>query len=640
MVEAPELLPVGPGRAGVWWLIAGMSLLAGLVVYWPTVHNDFVNWDDHDYLSKNDYVAERGGIWRIWDLDEKHNQYYPMVFSTFWLEHKITLWRHDEQAKESYKGVHPTDRGFEPWIFHLTNTILHALNAALVVWLLRLLGVRPWVAWLTAGLFAVHPINVASVAWAAERKNVLSNLIYLLSLGVWIKHTRNPAWWRYGVCFVLFILALLSKVAMLTLPATAILCDRLIERRWRWQSWAKAAPMLVIGFAFAKKIAEIERGNAGSTMVPLEEYLRPFAAAGAVWFYPFKILVPVHFPGVYSRWDIPGHWALFFTALAAIPATVWILWTLRRRIPDQANWGLAHYVISLSPMLGLISFNYTQFSFVADHFVYTAGIGLFLCFALALDAVRRRLGPTRIVSPALTVLLAGVLAALGTDSFFHNKNVWKNGQTFWEYTLARNPECWPGHYNLGNIYKRKVPKESQKARKVREQAGDDPESRAAAEEEAKTYEANVRHWAELAAECYRKAALTNPRLHQAHDARARALSLLNRTEEAIAEYKLALKQKPRRPNYLYRLAEMYRRQQRFAEAEPLYRAIIKNNIRRPVKQQTFLVSAHVRLAAVLRKRGQYDEAIALCERALKIDPKSRFARAGLDKARQAKQQAQ
>ena len=167
--EAGELLPIVCAPWWHWWLAVLTVLAVAVVVYWPTLSNDLVNWDDFDYLTKNDYVAERGGLSRIWDRHEKHEQFYPMVFTSLWLEHKFTLWLRGETAKDSYKGIHHLERGFEPRVHHLTNMVLHALCAALVVWLLRLLGVSPWVAWLTAALFAVHPINVASVVWTAER---------------------------------------------------------------------------------------------------------------------------------------------------------------------------------------------------------------------------------------------------------------------------------------------------------------------------------------------------------------------------------------------------------------------------------------------------------------------------------------
>ena len=610
-----------------------------VAVYWPTLNNDLVNWDDFDYLTKNDYVAERGGLSRIWDRHEKHEQFYPMVFTSFWLEHKFTLWLRGETAKDSYEGVFHLDRGFEPWIHHLTNMLLHAACAALVVWLLRLLGVSPWVAWLTAALFAVHPINVASVAWTAERKNVLSGVFYLLSLICYLRDTRRRSWISYGLCVLLFGSALLSKSAMMTMSATAILGDRLIERRWSWRSWVRVAPMLALGAVSAYVTKTTEVANAGATMVPLEPILRPLAAAGALWFYVGKLLVPYHFPGVYSRWDLQGSWPVFKAALVGLFLAGWIVWMQRRRIPGHALWGLGHFVVSLSPMLGLLAFNYTQFSFVADHFVYLSSVGVLLCVVLAADSARRRLG-TGWAGSALPTALAGlVLAALGTASFVHGKTVWKDGETFWVYTLERNPQCWPGHYNLANIYKRRanaLVRQQNEARRQARQASDEPEKeRLLTEMEECQRQAD--ELLEKAAAGYRRAAQAKPDLVQAHSARGDTLGLLKRFDEALAEHQTAVKIRPRNVRYRFNLGNMLARLDRLEEAKEHFRTIIRYDFRQNEVQRRYLVDAHVRLGGLLHRERRLDEAVRLYEGALEIDPDHQGARRALKAARKVKE---
>jgi len=624
--KAPESLPVVAAPWRHWWLAALLAVAASLVVYWPTLHNDFVNWDDHYYITNNEKLTEPGGLARIWNPRVKQEQYYPMVFSSFWLEYRLDLEVRAHRLGVAVSDLTTKQREFNPGVFHGTNMVLHAINAALIVWLLQLLGVRPWVAWLTAGLFAVHPINVASVSWAAERKNVLSGLFFLFSLIFYLRHSRRTSWPGYAACLVLYVLALLSKTATLTLPATIMLCDRLIHRRWLWRSLVQVLPMIALGLAAAKTTHDVERRNAAqkANIVFLEPELRPFAAAGAIWFYVGKIMVPVGFPGVYPRWDIPANWPVFLAAAGALPAAGLLLWGLRRRLSGHALWGMGHYVLSLAPMLGLIPFNYTQFTFVADHFVYLPTIGVFLCVAVAADFVRSRLGRGWLRNIPMTTLACAVLVALGIRSWVHNKEVWKNGTTFWEYTLELNPGCWPGQYNLANNYSRTAA--------ALQKAGDVGE---------------VRCYREQAAEHYALAAIAKPGLYQAHRACADTLAQLRRFEEAAEHYRQALaalpelrKYRSMRAKYHLALGEALSRAGQSSQAEEQFRRCLEvepAGAGQRAKMAPTQAKAHLRLANLLRIRGQLDDAIQHYQRALELKPGSDAARRGMQATQQARQ---
>ncbi len=627
--QAPlDLAPIVSAPWWHWWLAALLVAAAAVVVYLPTVDNDFITWDDPDYLTKNDYVAESGGLSRIWDPSEDHQQYYPLVFSSFWLEHKLVLKMRGEEAKESVKGISPAKRGFEPWIFHLTNLILHALNAALLVWVLRLLGVKPWVAWLTAGLFALHPINVASVSWAAERKNVLSGLFFLLALGFYLRDTRRPGWPNYVLCMLLFVCALFSKTATVTFPAAAVLCDRLIHGRWVIPSRImRIAPMLVLGLAAAYITSTTERGNAGSTMVVLDAWLRPQVAAGAIWFYIGKVFLPANYPGVYPRWDLMGSQLTFLLTLlglVALPALGYGAWKLRRRVSAFALWGAGFYVLSLSPMLGLIPFNYTQFSFVADHFVYLPCIGVFLALATGADWLAARAGAFRSGRLPLTVLGCLVLTTLGYISLRQNKYVWKDAETFWVYTLDRNEACWGGQYNLGNLYTREVP------RLIRE---------------GKPEEAKKKR--RMAIDRYALAVKHKRTLHQALNLRAGQLSDLGEYPEAAADFRQAANIVSERKGAGARNVEgRYRTGAAYAlvqanrgdEAEPEVRKAITllgklwqrvkdrpNSTLMPSVRDNF-ARAHFTLGLVHSGRQEWGQAIAAYDAALKVNPRLLVAR--------------
>ena len=641
--DPPGLLPIVRAPWWQWWLPAILVALAAVVVYWPTLHNGFVNWDDPDYLEKNDYVSDWQGLPRIWTPHpwEKHEQYYPMVFSTFWLEHKIGLWARGKDLSIDYDELKPEAREFHAGDYHLTNMLLHAINSALVIWLLRALGATPWVAWWVAGLFALHPINVASVAWAAERKNVLSGLFALLSLTLYIRDTRRSSWKAYAGCLVLYVFALLSKTAMVALPVIAVLCDRLITGRWLQRTLIRVSPMLVLALLAAAVTTFNERASAKETMIALDIPLRPFAASGALWFYIWKMFVPVTFPGVYPRWDLTGSNVLFILAMVALLAVAVVVWKLRRRLPGQVIWGLVFYVISLGPMLGLISFNYTQFTFVADHFVYLASIGIFLCVAIGVHWLGRGLGTGWLSLAPITVLACAVLGSLGMTSYRQNQTVWKSGKTFWSYTLKHNPLCWPGHYNLANIYRREWSRSRKEGIQTPERL-------------------------EKAAEHYRLAAVARPDLHQAHKNRGDTLATLNEYDRAIAAYRQALEIRPSARTYWYQLAVTLEQARRWDEAEEAWRKLIELGPRRPayqaglarslegqrrwseaeqawrvvIRAQPDKAAHHHHLGWVLHKQGKLQEAIHEYERALQLNPGLKAARRALEQAEREQQEGQ
>ncbi len=554
--EIPAHLPINTAPRWQWWLLALSIALLAAVAYLPTLENDFVTWDDPTYITDNANLTQPGGLKRLWSPGaQRSHQFYPLAFTTYWLEYRV--WE------------------FDPRGYHLTNLVLHALNAALLVWVLRLLGVSPWVAWLAAGLFALHPVNVASVAWAAQRKNVLSGLFYLLALALYLRNLRRGSWLEYIACIACFALALLSKTAVLTLPATALLCDRLVLRRWTWRAAARIAPLLVLTLLAAWQTQHIEQANARGSAVTLEPLLRPLVAAGALWFYLGKIIVPVHFPGVYERWDVRAAWPLFVAALATLPVVGLLIWRLRRRIPEHVLWGIGQYLIALGPVLGLIPFNYMQFAFVADHYLYLPGIGAFLAVAVVVDALRRRARHPMPRTIIPTILVGGILITLGACTWRVSGTGWKNPRAFWENTVTMSPNGWVGHYNLANLLRR------------------NGEHARAAEEYA------------LCTRC-------RPDLHQAWGGQASELDLIGDTEGAIEAYRAALQHVPAESrkwvDYRHRLAGILTRLDRPDEAEALYREAVAG--------QPHLFRVQYRLARFLRTRGRLDEAATHYERAL------------------------
>ena len=195
-----------PNRNG---LSAGLLLLVTLVAYIPAMQGGFV-WDDDSYVTENQTLRSGAGLREIWLAPDSTPQYYPLVFSSFWLEYR--LWE------------------LKPAGYHVVNVLLHAISALLLWRLLRDLQVPG--AWLAAAVFALHPVHVESVAWVTERKNVLSAVFYLGSAFCLIRYfglaeTQSPRGrskkWSYAACLLLFAGALLSKTVTASLPVALLL---------------------------------------------------------------------------------------------------------------------------------------------------------------------------------------------------------------------------------------------------------------------------------------------------------------------------------------------------------------------------------------------------------------------------------
>jgi hypothetical protein len=279
----------------LWWKVAPrLSLiLLTAIAYFPTLHAGFI-WDDNAYVTHNQQLRTVDGLGIIWFQPGgvPHVQYYPLTLSTFWLEYH--LW------------------GLRPAGYHLVNVLLHGLNAVLlagVLWRLAVPG-----AWLATALFALHPVHVESVAWITERKNVLSGLFYLLSLGAALHvflpaaatTQRQRAWGWYLLAVVFFACALLSKTVTCSLPAVLVL---LIWWKRGWptrQDWLLLAPLFALGAGLSLLTVWMEKSvlNAAGEDFRFSALARCLIAGRALWFYAGKLAWPTDLSYIYPRWHI------------------------------------------------------------------------------------------------------------------------------------------------------------------------------------------------------------------------------------------------------------------------------------------------------------------------------------------------
>ena len=426
-LDAGEPASKGPRISGIsrQKALAALALVLLVTVsFFPAYLAEFV-WDDF-VLTEDPLVKSVSGLPTIWSSPremEYEGHYWPVVYTTFWLEHK--LW------------------GLNPLGYHVVNVVLHLANVLLLWRLLDRLSVPG--AWIVAAVFAVHPLHVESVAWVIERKDVLSGLFYLASFLAYVRFDESRSRGPYLLALVLFVAGLLSKTVVVTLPAALVIWHWWQRGRIAARDLLRTLPFFAIGLAIAfADTAFYRTREALSLDYSLVE--RILIAARALWFYAGKLLWPTDLAVIYPLWEIDAHdplaWALVALAVA-LPAALWL---------GRGRWGrgplacVAFYAATLSPALGLVDYGYMQFAFVADRFQYLAGIGLLTLIVAALVRSADRLPAAGITSAQ--IVLAAVLALLGTLTWTHAAN-FRNGVTLFSHIVSLNPEARGAHSNLG-----------------------------------------------------------------------------------------------------------------------------------------------------------------------------------------------
>ncbi len=402
---------------------------AALAAYWPCLRGG-VLWDDGAHLTAR-ALQSGAGLGRIWFTLGATQQYYPVLHSAFWLEHR--LWG------DSLLG------------YHLLNVGLHATAACLFAVVLAriraLAGPRrpPRPAdWLAALLFTVHPVSVESVAWISEQKNTLSLVWYLLAALAYLRFDRSRSWGWYGTGLGLFALALLTKSVTATLPAALLLVLAWRRGRLTWRGeGAPLLPWLVAGAAAGLFTAWVERTYIGAHGAPYALGFggRLLLSGRVIWFYLGKLAWPAGLAFFYPHWTVALTlpWAAGIAGVAGLLAGLWWL----RRWTGAPLVAFLFFAGSLFPALGFFNVYPFVFSYVADHWQYLPSLGIFALVAGGgAWAARGTFRP--VLAGAALAAVAGLLVLSRRQSALY-----RDAAILYRDALARDPACWIAHNNLG-----------------------------------------------------------------------------------------------------------------------------------------------------------------------------------------------
>ena len=557
VASAPTPARANPGTFGLRDIAVGAFLFCVIVIaYLPALNGGFV-WDDINHVTRLE-LRSLHGLSRIWFDLGATQQYYPLLHSAFWAEHR--LWG------DAVLG------------YHLTNLVLHAVAGCLIVLILRRLSLPG--AWLAAFVFALHPVSVESVAWITEQKNTLSTVFYLGSALGYLRFDRTRLRSQYFLALGLFVLALLSKTVTATLPAALLVIFWWIRGRLRGRSDVlPLLPWIALGASAGLFSAWVERRFIGAegAEFALTFVERCLIAGRAIWFYLGKLVWPVDLMFVYPRWTVnSGAWWQYLYPLGVVALGVGLLLLSRRWRGPLA--GFLFFAGTLFPALGFLNVYPFVNSYVGDHFQYVASLGIIVPFAAGLVLARRRMPVVhRWVGPVLAGLLVAVLGTLT----WRQAATYRDSQTLYRETLARNPASWLAHNNLGG-----------------ELIG-------------------VPGGLNEAIDHFEAALRIKPDLSDAQYNLGLALSRSpGRLPEAIAHYEAALRIRPDYPDAHNNLGNaLSRTPGRLPEAIAHYEAALR--------ARPDYADAHNNLAAALSKiEGRLPEAIAHYEAALRIKPDS------------------
>jgi len=533
-----------------------LSLAAVTVVAYAGVwRNGFVAWDDPSYVSENSHVL--GGLtWRgvVWAFTNTQGaNWHPVT----WLSHML-----DVQLLGPDPGMH-----------HAVGLLLHVLNSVLLFGVLHRMTGAPGRSAFVAALFAVHPLHVESVAWAAERKDVLSTLFWMLTMAAYVAYVERPQRRRYVLLFVVFALGLMAKPMLVTLPFVLLLLDLWPLARHERTTWyalvREKIPLMALALALSM-VTFLAQQHAGAVQqllgVPLGfrvanalvSYIRYIGKA--IWPTGLAALYP--FPESLDGWKVVG-------AVIALAAASIVAIRARARRP-YLTVGWFWYLGTLVPVIGFVQVGYQA---MADRYTYIPLIGLFIVVAWGANELSAAWPSRRVIlaSAASVIVVAGIALTRA------QVQVWHDGVALWQHTVAVTQGNFIAQTNLG-------------------------------------YELAQRGRFDEAAEQYREALRISPNYILARQNLGLALASQGKYADAIDQYQTALRLQPAnavlRADFGLTLANAQRDSDAIAQYQEALRL------------QPDLALANVRLGNALVRQGNVSEAIAHYEHAIRVDPSS------------------
>jgi protein O-mannosyl-transferase len=592
-------------RLSSWLVAAGIFVLAS-VVFAPAIRSDFVNYDDDVYVYANASV-NRGltlaGVVRAFTGPHARN-WHPLTTLSHMLDCQLF--------------------GLNPNAHHAVNVLLHALAAATLFLALEAMSGRAWRALVVATLFAVHPLRVESVAWVAERKDVLSALLFALILVAYAHFARTSEWRKMWAVILLFAAGLMAKPMLVTTPLILLLLDywplqRIGARAARESAFTPVSfrraiiekiPLFTLSvFSCLATIVAAQRGDNALSAISLPDRLANAALNYCIYiyqlFWPAKLAVFYPWPSATPPLASVLSAAIFILAITIIAAL------LRRRF-GYLFVGWFWYLIMLVPVSGIVQIGLQAH---ADRYTYLAQIGLLIAFTWGVADLLRRISISSIAVPA-----ASALIALLAWRSWNDLRWWRNSESLWTHALAVTKDNDVALNNLGAIYE----SQGQLELALEKYRG---AVRILEHRPAQRYALNRallhnnlgnlflrRGDISTAMGEYRQSIALRPGFANAHVNLGQAFVELGDWNSALAEYETAARLQPQDADAQHRAGMALVRLGRAGEAVAHYRAAVDDDPQ--------FATAELDLGNALLEQKKIDEAMSHYRRAAQIDPKN------------------
>jgi tetratricopeptide (TPR) repeat protein len=561
-------------------LICAALLLVTFAVYAQVRHHDLVLYDDTDYVTDNAHV--RAGL--TWDgaawafTNNQAGNWFPLAWFSLMLDCQVF--------------------GVDSGAIHLMNVFYHALAALLLFLVLRRMTGAVWRSAFVAFLFALHPLHVESVAWVAERKDVLSALLWFLTMWVYLGYVKRPDWRRYTAVLAVFALASMSKSMVVTLPLVLLLLDfwplrRVatvqaeppVEKLPLRRAILEKVPLLAMSLALGVVTIAVQQSS--HYVMPLGLVPLPLRVANAlvsVAAYLADMCWPVRLAVFYTLNFHPPLWQPVAAGAAILAVSLLAIRFIGRRPYLAVGW--FWYLVTLLPVIGLVQVGSQA---RADRYTYIPMVGIWIALAWGVAALVRNRPALRAAAAAAAAAACVACCALT----WRQVGYWQDTVSLFQHSLSVTSGNYLGYNILGLAYRDR---------------GD----------------------LDKAIACYQTAVQIDPAFQAAHANLSQALVEKGRTDEALNEIAIAARLRPDDEEAQYNLGAALANQGRFEDAIVAFRAA--------VKLKPDYAKAHANLGAALASLGRFDEAIAEFTTALRIDPGLDGVRENLEAALDARQQ--
>lgn len=591
-----------PRRRAIAYGLALVALVVGAYAW--SLPGDFL-WDDDLHITENPTIIGPLGLKEIWTSARAN--YFPLVLTNFWVQH--ALW------------------GLEPFGYRVVSLAFH-FGAALLLWRV-LLRLRVPGAWLGAALWALHPVQVESVAWICELKNTQSAVFFLAAILCWLRWLQAaPPSGRvsgsapsrhlgasgseraYAAAVGFAVLAILSKPSTVMLPVALGLCSWWMRGRIARLEALRLVPFFGLSALAAGWTIWEQKFHSGAIGEAWNQTLieRLAIAGRVIWFYLGKLVWPDPLIFIYPRWEIRGSDPFVYGGLIPALITIVILWRGRAGRLRPLFFAGVYFVALLFPVLGFFSVYFFRYSFVGDHFQYLASMGPLALMGAALARLPRRLP---LILGGAVVLAFGLSTAKHGGAFLHNEGLWRD-------TVAKNPAAVMAWLNLGDTLVH---------------AGRHEEAIATFRHALTLKPDEHSGWNDLACElvvvsrpaeavpCFERALALKPDFSEAHTNFGNALRDLGQLEQALVHHRRAVELKPDYPEGQNNLGVA------LAQAGRSEESIV--HFERALSLRPDNAASHDNLASALRDVGRIDAAIAQHEQAIRLQPALASAHANL-----------